>query len=67
MANYCLCNNLKCTMNQNCKRYTIEKEENKVYIRFENICHNKNDYFYQIKMDTELVLKEEGGNDESNR
>lgn len=62
MASYCICNNSDCSKSQNCKRFMLKEVDNPVPIRFENICKEKNDYFYQIKMDAELVIKEEVDN-----
>jgi hypothetical protein len=59
MPNYSLCDYTDCPKSKECKRYMLREVENPVVLRFYNICNEKNEYFYQIKMDKqELVVKD---------
>ena len=59
LTDFSLCENEKCGKANNCKRFMIKESSNPCVIKFYNICSQKNDYFYQMKIDEEIIVKEE--------
>jgi len=60
LADQCLCDYSECEKSKECKRFMIRESTNPVYLKFYNICKEKNHWQYFIKMDTtEIIIKEE--------
>ncbi|OHD22851.1 MAG: hypothetical protein A2086_15325 [Spirochaetes bacterium GWD1_27_9] len=58
------CRNKKCSINNECKRFTTDdKLPDENVINFSHMCNEKNGYYLRIEKEkSELVVKEEGEN-----
>lgn len=62
MASFCLCDYSKCEKSNSCKRYLVKETDNTIYMNFQNICYNKNDYRWYIETEPQALVKKEDVN-----
>ena len=61
MTDFCLCKNDKCENSNICKRFLTKESQlnNPVYIRFENLCKENNNYVWLMETN-QVFVKERG-------
>lgn len=62
---FCLCNNEQCEKSSSCNRFLTKTNSNPVYIRFQNICREKNNYQWYWEVKSELVPTDGEGGDKN--